>query len=94
MELIRPLTIIFWSFVSIFLTCDFGERVSNRFDVIDDVLCQFEWYDLPLEVQKMLPIIMMSTQQTVVFKGFGNILLLREVFRQVSAKTSQMLIGT
>lgn len=94
MELIRPLTIIFWSFVSIFLTCDFGERVSNRFDVIDDVLCQFEWYDLPLEVQKMLPIIMMSTQQTVVFKGFGNIWLLREVFRQVSAKNSQMLIGT
>lgn len=94
MELIRPLTIIFWSFVSIFLTCDFGERVSNRFDVIDDVLCQFEWYDLPLEVQKMLPIIMMSTQQTVVFKGFGNILLLREVFRKVSAKNSQMLIGT
>lgn len=83
MEFIRPSTLIFWSFFSIFMICDFGEKVSNRFDDIADVLCQLQWYELPNEVQRVLPIIMMSAQQPVIIGGFGNILLRREVFKKV-----------
>lgn len=83
MGLLRTLTMVFWSFADILLICEFGERVSGRFDEIDKMICRLGWYSFPIEVQRMLPFVMMATHKPVIFRGFSNILLTRETFKQV-----------
>lgn len=84
MELIRPLTLIFWTFFSIYLICDYGEKVSNHFDEIHNELCQTKWYQFSNEMKQMLTLILISTQQPIIIQGFGNISLRRIIFKKVS----------
>lgn len=67
----------------IFLLCECGERVTGHYNAIDRVICECDWYSFPHDVQKMLPIVMMSTQRPVSLKGFGNIFFIRETFKMV-----------
>lgn len=69
---------------SIFITCELCQRISNEFDEINDMIGQFHWYCFPIEINRMLPMILMSTQQTVVFECFGSITCNRETFKKVS----------
>lgn len=87
MELVQPLIMIFWSFFLILAYCEFAEKVSMRFDEINDIIGQLEWHSFPHETQKMLTIIMQSTQKTVQFNGFGNISFSRETFKRVNSYT-------
>lgn len=43
-----------------------------------------DWYIFPIEMQKMLPTILIEAQQLVALECFGSILCSREVFKQVS----------
>lgn len=86
-EFIRPSTLIFWSFCAIYLICEFGENIFNRFDEIDSILYQCEWYKLPIEMKRLLTIILMSIQQPIVIQGFGNISLRRIMFKKVSTRS-------
>lgn len=83
MELIRPLTIIFWSFLTIFFFCETGEHVTSQFDAINDEFYRSNWYAFPIEVQKMIPTILMCTQQKITINGFANLSLTRIYFKQV-----------
>lgn len=78
MDIILPFVAIFWSFAQIYLFCELGERLSKRFDEIDYELFDYEWYQWPNEIQKVLPIIMNETQTRIVLKAFGNIECSRE----------------
>lgn len=84
MTLIKPLTLVVWSFVIEFIYCEFSERVCTRFEAVDDKISEIEWYVLPVEIQKMAPIIMMSTQKPVFLRGFANAVLSRETFKKVT----------
>lgn len=81
--MIRHIFLIFWSFFSIAQFCDLGEDVSNKFDELNDVLYQSEWYTFSIGVQQTLPIILMATQQQVVPRGFGNLICFRQSFNKV-----------
>lgn len=78
-----PCVMIYWSVVEIFLFCEFGERLTKRFDEIDDEIFDWDWYAFPIEIQKMLPIIMIGTQKQVRLEGFANIQCTRQTFKNV-----------
>lgn len=68
---------------SIFFICEVGQRVSDAFEGIDDVVMDFEWNSFPHEIQKLLPTIMIMTQKPVVMECFGSTSALRESFKKV-----------
>lgn len=76
--------VVFWSFGIIFLHCEFGERITDQYNDIDDQLIQSKWYTFPIDVRTILPIIIKGTQSPVMFTGFGNIMCTRESFAYVS----------
>lgn len=82
-EIIFPLPMIFWSFTLIFMFCELGERLTAQFDEIDEEIFRSNWYAFPMDVQRMLPLIMDGTQEPIVLSGLGNILCTREAFKNV-----------
>lgn len=74
---------MFWSFFHVFMFCDFGENLSNGFDALNSEICNRNWYSFPIEIQRLLPIILVSTQKPVQLLGFGNIPCTRETFKVV-----------
>lgn len=75
---------ISYSFGIVFGLCEFGQRMTNAFEEIEDEIETFDWYFFPYELQRMLPMILMVTQQPVEIECFGSISSLREYFKKVS----------
>lgn len=75
---------VFWSFFAISVFCELGEKISGQFDELDEAIYQSDWYEFPTKVQRVLPIIMMTTQQTTVPCGYGNLPCIRESFQRVT----------
>lgn len=84
-ELVRPMTVIFFSFLTIFFFCETAEQITAQFEEINDDLYQSDWYSYPLKVQKIIPTIMIGTQQEISVQGFGNLIFTRESFKRVSS---------
>lgn len=74
---------VFYSFVVVFITCELGQRLICEYADIEDVICQFDWYLLPLDIQKALTIIIFNAQQPVTIECFGSTNTNRESFQQV-----------
>lgn len=83
MDLIVAMTLMFWSFVQIFLFCELGENLTSQFDKLNGIIFECEWYTFPIGIQKSLPIIMMGIRLPVVISGYGNIRCTRETFHKV-----------
>lgn len=83
MELIQPIALSYLSFSAIFMYCEFGEHVTDRFDEINDALYECNWHLFPYKIQKMLPIIMIGIAKPVKISGFGNISFTRETLKMV-----------
>lgn len=56
----------------------------NSFNEIDEMISAYDWYIFQMEIQRQLPMILMSTQRPVVLRGFGNIELSRDTLKRVS----------
>lgn len=84
MALVKPFVLIFWSFVAMFIFCNFGENMTNSFKNLNDSFCGCGWYSFPIDVQKMLPTICVAIQQPVVLMCYGNVLYTRETFKKVT----------
>lgn len=82
-ELILTFVFVSWSFLIIFFLCEFGERLSGKFDAIDEELYQCTWYLFPMGMQRMVLTLMLGTQEPVFLRGFGNIVCTREAFKEV-----------
>lgn len=78
-----PIALAGWSFCTILLICELGERLTTKFDEIDLEICFWNWYLFPNEIQRMLPIIIVGTQEPVVGAGFGNVSCTRAAFQRV-----------
>lgn len=83
-EMVTLSILIFWSFVANFLFCEFGENVTSHFNELHNTLCQTEWNLYPIDIQRLLPIIMMSTRKEIILEGFGGVQLTRQAFETVS----------
>lgn len=66
-----------------FILFQVGQQLCNAFAEIDDVIAQFDWYSFPYEIIKILPMIMITSQQSVEFKFFGSIASDRDTFKKV-----------
>ena len=63
---------------------EIGQRLSNGFEGIDDKINQIDWYLLPMEIQRILPTIMINTQQPVFVNCFGSLACSRDTLKRVS----------
>lgn len=75
---------MFWAFIQMFIVCNFGEILTNRFGEVDNTIYGCDWYEFPYEIQRVLPIIMMGAQQSVIIEGFANLTCSREAFKKVT----------
>lgn len=75
--------LMFWSFSLVFFFCEFGELILTDFDGLSDGLYDNEWYLYPLDVQRMIPTILIGTQDVISIRGFGNIECTRNTFKMV-----------
>lgn len=72
----------------LFLTCELGERIASLFNELDNEIVQLEWYLFPMEVQKLLPMVMINTQESIVIQCFGSVACTRWQFKKVSTTKS------
>lgn len=74
--------------------CEFGERLSERFNIINDEILDWDVYIYPKNIQKILPIILYGTQKSVALSGFGNIQCTRDTFKKVRHfLVTEILVG-
>lgn len=48
--------------LAIFVGCELGQRISNAFDEIVHEFDEFNWYQFPNEINRLLPMILADTQ--------------------------------
>lgn len=73
--------------VAVSTACELGHRLTSVFDRIGDEFIKFNWYQFPIEMNRMLPMILANTQKPVVLECFGSITCNREVFKSVSSNS-------
>lgn len=73
-----------YAFGVVMIICELGQRLADAFEQINDEINKFDWYLFPPQVQRLLPIIMIATQQEVELECFGSISGTRETFKRVS----------
>lgn len=73
-----------YSFGILFVTCELGQRFNLEFAECGDMFERFDWYLFPAHAQRMLPIILCHSQQTVDLKCFGSVAANRQTFKNVS----------
>lgn len=83
MMLIVMVIEVFYSFVVIFITCEMGERLKSKYEDIEHMIGQLDWYLVPAEVQRILPTIIINAQKSVTFEIFASTDTSRESFQTV-----------
>lgn len=73
-----------YGFGAILLICETGQRLSNAFEELGERIKTFDWYVFPLEIQRMLPVLLMAAHQEIVLECFGSIAGTRQTFKKVS----------
>lgn len=75
--------IVFLSFW-FYLFCDSGNQLMHRFEnVADDVFMDVNWYLMPTQMQKCVPMMIAAGQKKVYLQGFAGTRCTREVFMKV-----------
>lgn len=82
-QLMEILFMLLWSFGLLGFFCEFGEMVTNQFELFDVELWQCDWYFFPMKLQRMLVLIMTNTQKTTQIQGYANTLCSRSAFKEV-----------
>lgn len=84
MILVNPLCEMCWSFALIFFVCEFGHKISDKFDEFGYEISQLDWYLFSLEIQKMLPFFLIVADRPPDLNVFGDVSCGREDFKMVS----------
>lgn len=85
--LIVPIFELFWALTLVSLSCELGGRISNEFEEINDKINHLKWYLFPIKILRLMPMIMMSSQEWVGFACFGSIPCDRETFKKVNCNS-------
>lgn len=82
----------FWAAFLLFASCELSERLdSNALTELNDEMDQLKWYLLPIEAQKMLPLLFMYWREPLLIKFFGSIASSREQFKKVCQKSVSLI---
>lgn len=79
-----------YAFGIILIICELGQRLTNACAQKADEIGKLEWYLLSREIQRMLPIILIGTQQPIELECFGGVTGIRETFKKVSHMPSRL----
>lgn len=74
----------FWAIILVFTTCECGQQFCDAFGNLNYSLGQLGWYFLPIEIQRLLPMIIINSQQPMLVKCYGNISCERDTFKKVN----------
>lgn len=83
MDLAILLFQIIGAFFFLLVTCEFGGRMTIAHDDIDTAILQLSWYRFPVELKKLLPILMSMSQKEIELRGMGSVACSRETFQRV-----------
>lgn len=73
-----------WSLALMLTACDLCEKTCDTYNEIGSEINQLDWYLFPLEVKKLLPMIVMNAQKPVKLECFGSVISGdRETFKKV-----------
>lgn len=84
MDIFVTLCALLWQFLSNLVYCEFGENVTHHFNLFDDELERCNWYLFPIDLQRLILITMLGSQQPEVIQGFANTACTRIAFKRVS----------
>lgn len=73
-----------YAFGIMYIASELSQRISLAFEDCTKIINQFKWYAYPVDVQRILPIIMSYAQQPVEIQCFGSWTCGRENFKYVS----------
>lgn len=82
-ELFESTVYGFTAFSIILFISELGQIFGDRFERIDDKINELDWYLLPIRIQRMLPTMMITTQQPNFMKCFGSLTCSRETLKMV-----------
>lgn len=74
----------FWAFLLVFFANETGQRFSDVFGELQDVIHQLCWYSFPIKLQRILPVIIANAQQPIAIQFFGSTVCSRDQFKRVS----------
>lgn len=71
------------SMVYVAILCLYGNHVTTEFEAANAAIYNCSWYEYPLEMQKMLKMMLMVSQKPVIIQGHMNTQCTREVLKKV-----------
>lgn len=71
------------TFFALYIICELGQRLSDAFEEINELIDQFQWYRFHKNMKRILPTAMIIVQKPVSVECFGSLLCGREVFKKV-----------
>lgn len=74
-----------YAFGSIFFVCELCQQVCDGFEGMNETMDQFCWPLYPIKIRRLLPIVIIFTQQPIEFRVFGSIACCRDSFKEVSS---------
>lgn len=89
--LIKQLFILFETMIPIFIMSLISEEIADQLESFDfyNVII---WYKLPSNMQRIMPFIIMHTQNPFVFELYGNVACNCETFKKVIIKSYKYII--
>lgn len=73
----------FWAIFMVFFSCEIGHRFSNAYEEMYDKIFHLDWYLLSMDLQRMLPTLLIYTQKSVDIECFGSTTCGRDTFKKV-----------
>lgn len=77
--------LIFVTLFPLYLLCDSGDKVTQRFEQLGDAVYVLDWYKCPLDMQKDLGTVIALAQKRVFVQSFADTRSTREVFKKVKS---------
>lgn len=77
------MTAAMFAFGLVFAFCDFGDQLGCRSSEINDAICKLDWNTFPIRVQRMMPMIIHTTQNPAKIKAYLGVPCSRETYKKV-----------
>lgn len=89
-KILKSISVVIIWMMSVFVLCDFRDKVTNQFASLDDSYYDMFWYYLPIDQQKQIISSISNAKLLICLEGCGRIHSTRESFKKVEKKISGM----
>lgn len=72
-----------WSLGMVFFQTEIGQQFTNTYNIIIITFDQLSWYWFPIEIQRMLPTIIINVHEPVTIECFNIVACNRDQFKKV-----------